>query len=121
MSDSITRRNGVLVLLCGEDGPALAADQDAADLVGQAYGGGAELVVVPVTRLDGRFFDLRSGLAGAVAQKFVNYRLRLAVVGDIGQHLAASSALRAFVRETNRGRLLWFVADLAELDARLAG
>lgn len=121
MTDSIIRRNGVVVLLCGEDGPALADHQDAADLVGQALGGGADLIVVPVARLDGRFFDLRSGLAGAVAQKFVNYRIRLAVVGDIAPHLAASSALRDFVREANRGRQLWFVADLAELDARLAG
>jgi hypothetical protein len=59
-------------------------------------------------------------VAGEVVQKFVNYRLRLAIVGDLTTHLAVSAALRDFVRESNRGRQLWFVADDAELDARLA-
>jgi Domain of unknown function (DUF4180) len=45
-------------------------------------------------------------LAGEFAQKFVNYRLRLAIVGDISQHLAGSEALCDFVAETNRGNQL---------------
>ena len=35
-------------------------------------------------------------------QKFVSYRLTLAVVGDISSHLATGSALQALVRESNR-------------------
>ena len=64
-------------------------------------------------------FDLRSGVAGEIAQKFVNYRLKLAIVGDLIDHLARSEALRAFVRESNRGRQLWFVETPAELAERL--
>jgi hypothetical protein len=48
----------------------------------------------------------------------VNYGLRLAVVGDISELLERSGALRDFVRESNRGRQVWFVADEAELAAR---
>jgi hypothetical protein len=32
------------------------------------------------TQLDERFFDLRTGLAGELFQKFTNYRVRLAIV-----------------------------------------
>ena len=52
-------------------------------------------------------------------QKFANYGLRLAVVGDIAEPLGASAALRDFVRESNRGRQVWFVADGDELAQRL--
>jgi Domain of unknown function (DUF4180) len=75
--------------------------------------------MVPVERLPDEFFDLRTGLVGQIAQKFVNYRLRLAIVGDISRHLTASSALREFLYETNRGSQLWFVATVAELRGRL--
>ena len=74
---------------------------------------------VPVARLAPEFFVLTSGVAGAVVQKFVNYRVRLAVVGDVSGFVAESTALRDFVREANRGRQTWFVADEAELAGRL--
>lgn len=70
-------------------------------------------------RLSDDFFVLRTGLAGAITQKFVNYHQRLAVVGDLSAKLAESNALRSWVEESNRGRHLWFVATLQELNDRL--
>ncbi len=93
---------------------------NAADLVGEAMVAGAGVLAVPVSRLDPAFFELTSGVAGEVAQKCVNYRVRLAIIGDISAHLERSNALRDWVRECNRGRHLLFVADRAELEARLA-
>lgn len=77
-------------------------------------------MVVPVERLGADFFSLRTGLAGVVAQKFANYRLRLVIVGDVSAHVAASEAFGDFVRETNRGSQLWFVADQHALEEKLA-
>ena len=118
MADLVTPRHGVPVLVCDADGPAIAAPQDALDLIGAAFSR-ADVVAVPAARLDPRFFALRTGLAGEIMQKFVNYRMRLAVVGDISAHVAASTALRDLVVESNRGDHVWFVADLDELDAHL--
>jgi hypothetical protein len=118
--DTVDVRNGTRVLLCAADGPRLATEQQAVDLLGEAFSQQAGLVVLPVARLDARFFDLRSGFAGQVVQKFTQYRRRLAIVGDVTAHVAASDAFRDYVTEANRGREVWFVADLAELDARLA-
>jgi Domain of unknown function (DUF4180) len=91
-----------------------------ADLIGDAWAQEAELVIVPVQRLDPAFFDLSSGLAGDLLQKFVNYGIRLVILGDLSAYTASSAALRAFVAESNRGRAIWFLDDLDELDARLA-
>ncbi len=88
-------------------------DRNAVDLIAEAhYAHGAEWVLLPVELLPGAFFQLRSGVAGAIAQKFVDYRMGLLIVGDVSPHLAASSAFREWVWETNRGRRLRFVPDL---------
>lgn len=118
-TDTVEHHNGTAVLVCQPDGPILADGRAATDLIGAAFGHAAEVVLVPASRLPATFFDLSSGLAGEIVQKFVNYRLRLAVVGDISEHLDASSALRAFVAESNRGRQLWFLDSPQELDERL--
>ncbi|MEI7030456.1 DUF4180 domain-containing protein [Streptomyces pratensis] len=119
MPDVLVEHHGIPVLVCDAEGPAIATVQDALDhLIGGAFQG-AQVVAVPAQRLDERFFDLSTGFAGAVLQKFANYRLRLVVVGDIDRHLAASAALPDLVREANRGRDVWFVPDLAGLVARL--
>ncbi|MGI5460608.1 DUF4180 domain-containing protein [Streptomyces sp. CA-249302] len=106
-------------LVCAPDGPPLDGEQAALDLIGDAMGNDAEVVVVPVERVGGEFFRLRSGVAGAVMQKFVNYRQRLAVVGDISEHVAESTALRDFVHETNQRGHIWFLADHDALEAKL--
>lgn len=118
-SDTLVHLHGVPVLDCAADGEKLRAAADVLDLIGSAMGHGAELVVVPAERLPDDFFVLRTGLAGEVAQKFVNYRIRLVIVGDISQHVAKSSALSAFVSESNRSGQLWFVATKEELDEKL--
>ena len=111
--------HGVPVLLCAADGEAIGSEQAALDLIGDASYQGAQRVVIPAERFDESFFRLRSGLAGDIIQKFANYRLGLVVLGGISQHTAASSALRDWVRECNRGRQTWFLTDIGELRERL--
>ncbi|WP_431960867.1 DUF4180 domain-containing protein [Actinacidiphila sp. bgisy160] len=118
MADVVTERRGVPVLVCGEEGARISGVQDALDVIGSAFHR-AEVVAVPVGRLDERFFALRTGLAGEILQKFANYRIRLAVVGDVSAYTGASTAFRDLVRECNRGDRAWFVDDLGALDARL--
>ena len=110
---------GLRVLRLAAEGATISTPDDAADLVGDAWAHHAELVAVPVERLDPAFFDLSTGIAGEITQKLVNYRLRLAIVGDIAEHVDASSALRDYVWESNRGTQVWFVADHTALEANL--
>lgn len=119
-TDVVQELHGLTVLVCAPDGPVVRDDRDAADLVATALSERAELVLLPVSRLADEFFTLSTGIAGAVMQKFVNYRLRLAVIGDISEHLARSSALRDLVAESNRGRQLWLLSTRDDLEQRLA-
>ncbi|WP_371496397.1 DUF4180 domain-containing protein [Kitasatospora sp. NBC_00374] len=119
MTQTLQDLDGTPVLLCAPGGPPLAGEQDALDLIGEAFGLGAHWVAVPVERLPDDFFRLRTRLAGEIVQKFANYRLGLAVLGDIGRHLESGTALRDFVRECNEGSRVWFVEDLAQLGGRL--
>jgi hypothetical protein len=119
MTDTSYDITGVRVLECSAEGPTLRAGRDATDLIGAARGESASLVALPVERLHDDFFRLRTGVAGEFVQKFVTYRVRLAIVGDIARHLSASEALRDFVYECNERNEVWFVRDHAELEAKL--
>ncbi|MGA2569757.1 MAG: DUF4180 domain-containing protein [Terracidiphilus sp.] len=101
------------------EGPPLGNVASCLETIGSAHSHGAELVAIPIARLDEEFFNLRNGIAGEVLQKFVTYRLRIAIVGDISPLSAASKALHDFVVECNRGSTVWFVHDLEELKGRL--
>jgi len=101
-----------------EDGPPLDAAA-ARDAIAAALGGDHPVVVVPVARLPQAFWDLRSGLAGEIAQLFVTYRRRLVVLGPPPPAALASRAVEAWMREANRGRDLWFVRDREALAVRL--
>lgn len=108
-----------LVYVAAED-PLLATDRDASDIVGEVFSTGARVVAIPVGRLSPAFLDLKTRFAGEVLQKFVNYGFRVAIVGDVSEQVAGSDALRDFVRESNRGRHVWFVEDLDALAAKLS-
>jgi hypothetical protein len=112
--------HGVRVLTVPDRGPALRSSADALDLVAATYEQLADFIVVPVERLDPDFFTLSNGLAGEFLQKLANYRLRVAIVGDITERVEASNALRDFVRESNRRKQTWFLATRDELHQRLA-
>ena len=101
------------------EGPPLGSVASCLEMIGAAHSQSAELVAIPVERLGEEFFQLRNGLAGEILQKFVTYRLRVAIVGDITSLSASSKALHDFVVECNRGSAVWFVRDLEELKRRL--
>ena len=67
--------------------------------------------------LPAAFFDLSTGIAGELAQKLVNYGIRMAaVVPDLSAH---SPRFREFARETNAGRQLRFFPTRQEAIAWL--
>jgi hypothetical protein len=89
------------------------------DLIGEAMANSAGLVVIPAGRFSPDFFQLRTRLAGGLLQKFVNYRLRLAIVGDLSRAMSESEALQAFISESNRGAQIWFLSSTDELRQKL--
>jgi hypothetical protein len=101
------------------DGPLLSTEADAVDLVGQFYGQEIDVVAIPVSRMPPEFWQLRTRLAGLFIQKVMQYGLRPAFVGDISAEIAASEALRDYVRECDRRKDVLFAADRSALEAML--
>ena len=101
--------------LISADGPPIATEADFTDFIGEAAWGGFTRIIVPVERLSPDFFKLSTGLAGAILQKCTNYKLRVAVVGDISVYTGKSGPLRDFVYESNARGEIRFIASAAEL------
>lgn len=83
--------------------------QDATDLMGNADYQGARNIILEEKNLDPVFFDLKTGIAGEILQKYSNYHMRLAIIGEFGKF--DSNALSAFIVECNRGNSIFFVPD----------
>ena len=87
--------------------------QAALDLMADArYSGGCGAMAVYKESLPEDFFDLKTRFAGEMLQKFSNYSFKFAVVGDFSVY--GSKALRDFIYECNKGRLVFFKSTLEE-------
>ena len=55
------------------------------------------------------FFNLKTKLAGEILQKFVNYHIKIAIVGDFSTY--TSKSLKDFIYESNKGKDIFFLPD----------
>ena len=90
----------------------LRTAQDAVELLMNARYQGSDRLIIGQEQLAPAFFELSSGLAGDILQKFSTYGGYLAIIGDFSGYTRAS--WRAFMTESNRMGRIHFVADLAE-------
>ena len=67
-------------LLAAEAGIAIRSMSDISGAVGATFGTGG--LILTESDLSPEFFDLKTGLAGELFQKFTNYQLRLALIVD---------------------------------------
>lgn len=111
--------DGIVVAVVTGDDAAIADVQTALDAAMSAiYELDTSLIAFDKRVLSEDFFELRTGLAGEILQKFVDYRVRAAIYGDFWGY--ASEALKALMRESNRGRDVFFVETREEAVRRLA-
>jgi hypothetical protein len=64
------------------DNVIIETAQQGVDLVGELYFGGFDHAIVNSKQFIPAFFDLSTGIAGEILQKFSTYRIRLAIVID---------------------------------------
>lgn len=83
MSYAVQQIHDLRLVVFAEAGPPLKDENDVSLFIAPAFEHDAGMIALPVNRLDAAFFQLRSGIAGAVLQKFINYSLRVALLGDI--------------------------------------
>lgn len=95
----------------------IGTTEDLLDILADAGYNGSTGLIIHSGTLSDRFFDLKTGLAGEILQKFSNYRMRLAIIGDFTK--TDSKALRDFIRESNTRGTINFVGSAEEAFARL--
>lgn len=117
MELNIFEANGqkIAEVIAGE--AVIATPQDFLDLIVTAGYEDARSVIFHSRHLADDFFDLRTKLAGEILQKCVNYHMKLAVIGNF--EAIDSQSLRAFIIESNRGKLAFFVPDKDTAIAKL--
>jgi len=101
------------VVIASDSGVSIRSFSDISDALSACFG--AQGLILTESDLSPEFFDLRSGLAGELFQKFVNYKLRLAIVlpdpdayGERFSELAyehRSHNMIRFVRSADEGKV----------------
>ncbi|TDQ11848.1 DUF4180 domain-containing protein [Pedobacter metabolipauper] len=69
-------------------------------------------IIIHEKNITPAFFDLKSGIAGEILQKFVNFKVRLVILGDFSKHPGQS--IKDFIFESNKGRQVNFSGSLEQ-------
>ena len=77
-----------------------------ADLYYQEF----DKIILYERNISADFFDLKTGLAGEILQKFSNYRVQLVIVGNFSKY--GGKSIKDFIFESNNGRQVNFLPDL---------
>lgn len=96
----------------------ITSAEEGLDLLGNLYYQDFAKIILHEKNITADFFDLKNGLAGEILQKFSNYRVQLAIVGDFSQCL--SKSIKDFMYESNKARHINFVYSIEEALAILS-
>jgi len=92
--------------------------QDALDLmatINHLYG--CNKMVINKSSITESFFDLKTGIAGDLLQKYTNYHMKIAIVGNFENY--NSKSLKDFIFESNKGSQVFFLSEEKEAVDRL--
>ncbi|CAI8898785.1 MULTISPECIES: DUF4180 domain-containing protein [unclassified Brevibacillus] len=82
--------------------------QSALDLIATVhYEADSNRIIINKSLINESFFDLKTRLAGEILQKFINYRVKVAIVGDFSVY--TSKSLKDFIYESNNGKDIFFL------------
>ncbi|WP_447637798.1 DUF4180 domain-containing protein [Flavobacterium microcysteis] len=94
------------------DNEIIKTTDDGLDLLGNLYYQGFDKIIVYEKNITSDFFDLKTGIAGEILQKFSTYRVRLAIVGNFSKY--QSKSLKDFIFESNKVGQIYFLPSLSD-------
>jgi len=94
------------------DNIIIQSAQDGLDLMGNIYYQGFDKVILYEKNITPEFFDLKTKIAGEILQKFSNYRIGLAIVGNFDKY--ESKSLKDFIFESNKTKHVNFLGSLKD-------
>ncbi|QRG68314.1 DUF4180 domain-containing protein [Brevibacillus choshinensis] len=110
----VDQRGDSKVAIVVHDEVVINSVQDALDLIANVhYNDGCDKMIVKKEHITEDFFELKTRLAGEILQKYTNYQMKLAIVGDFSGY--SSKSLSDFIYESNKGKSgVWFLGTEAE-------
>lgn len=112
-------KNGISVAVISGQELLIKDVGTALDLIAQVkFETESSRLVVQKEAITEDFFRLSTCLAGEILQKYVNYGVKMAVIGDFSVY--TSKPLKDFIYESNRGSDFCFVPDLQKGIEKLA-
>lgn len=110
MDKRIVEANGISVAVMNSEKQLITDTQSALDFIATVqYYDNCSSIAINKEALSEDFFDLSTGIAGEILQKFINYSKKIAIIGDFSMY--ESKPLRDFIFECNRGNAIYFVQD----------
>lgn len=92
--------NNIKIAEIISDDMIIQSAQDGLDLMGNIYYQGFDKVIIYEKNITPEFFDLKTRIAGEILQKFSNYRIGLAIVGDFSKY--ESKSMKDFILKAIR-------------------
>lgn len=115
MDIKIKQHNGINIAEVISDKIIITEVQDALDLMADCNYQDSGRILLQDYNIVADFFDLKTGIAGDILQKFSNYQVRLAIVGDFSKYPGKS--LRDFIFESNKhGRIIFAENNQAAIE-----
>ena len=94
------------------DNIVLQTVEDAVDLIGNMSYQGFDKLIIHEENMIPDFFELKNKIAGNILQKFSQYSMPLAIIGDFEKY--ESKSLNDFIFESNKGKLINFVTTVED-------
>jgi len=79
---------------------------------------GCERIILNKSAIVEDFFHLKTRLAGDILQKFINYHVKIAIVGDFS--IYESKSMKDFIYESNNGKDIFFLPNRIEAIKKLS-
>ncbi|WP_212936791.1 DUF4180 domain-containing protein [Bacillus hominis] len=100
---------GINIAVVRNDTVLISDVQSALDLMATVqYEADSKRIAIKKSLISESFFDLKTRLAGDILQKFINYSVKIAIVGDFSMY--TSKSLKDFIYECNKGKDIFFLA-----------
>lgn len=109
----VIKKNDVNIAVIASDDIIINNAQDALDLIMTLrYEYSCEKVIINKKNITEDFFELKTGIAGEIMQKHINYQMALAIIGEFEQY--NSKSLNSLIYESNKGNKIIFKSTEAE-------
>lgn len=119
MKTNIIKENNVEIAVVVSSDILITDVQSALDLIGTiGFETGCYRIILNKASICEDFFDLKTKLAGEILQKFINYHVKIAIVGDFSSY--TSKSLKDFIYESNNGKDIFFLPDEKQAVERLS-